>query len=136
MFSFPTTWLSTLERGDGHGRVTVLILLVPLLFFLTVFQPTQCFTPEGGQCLVRVVTGYLVGTLEGDIQQVLLVPTKVNITLPVILFLVRILFIPSYCGSAHPVLHPAEGAVLGASGDRLPDGYPGGGYPAGPACPN
>ena len=36
--------------------------------------------PGGGQCLVRVVTGCLVGTLEGDIQQVLLVPTKVNFT--------------------------------------------------------
>ena len=77
-----------------------------------------------------------MGTLEGDIQQVLLVPTKVNITWPVTLFLVCNLFIPSYCGSAHPVLHPAGGAVLGASGDRLPGGYPGGGYPAGSACPN
>ena len=40
------------------------------------------------------------------------------------------------CVSAHPVLHPGGGAVLGASGDRLPGGYPGGGYPAGSACPN
>ena len=40
-------------------------------------QPTQFYTLKGGQCLVRVVTGCLVGTLEGDTQQDQLVPSKV-----------------------------------------------------------
>ena len=75
MFSFPTIWLSTLERGYGHRRVTIFNF----------------------------------------------------VSTPAILI---------DCVSAHPVLHPGGGAVLGASGDRLPGGYPGGGYPAGSACPN
>ena len=82
VFSFPTIWLSTLERGYGHRRVTIFNFVSTPAILINCVSAHPVLHPGGGQYLVRVVTGYLVGILQGDIQQVLLllVPTKVNIT--------------------------------------------------------